>query len=172
MKCISTTPNGKQITLPPVFAHEITASLPARQVSIAQFPATNPNWSRYLQLSDEYLFVKRGKAAVAISIADLINLAFVLEPGLTWTPPVILVQPQSKQCKKGDAATFTVEAGSEYDLIYQWQHSADGKSWENCDKETKSTLNCTLAGFYRCIVTDNATEPGSIISDPATLTVV
>src|ERR1039458_2359985 len=171
MKCISTIPNGNPITLPPVFAHEVAPTLPARQVTIGQFPAANPNWSRQIQLSDEYLFIKRGKACVAISVPDLINLAFTLEQGLTWTPPVILAQPQSMKCKAGDAATFAVEAGSEHELIYQWQHSTDGTKWENCDRETKATLTCTPAGFYRCIITDNATEPGSIISKVATLTV-
>ncbi len=177
MKCISTIPNGKPITLPPVFAHEVAPTLPARQVTIGQFPAANPNWSRQIQLSDEYLFIKRGKACVAISVPDLINLAFTLEQGLTWTPPVILAQPQSKGCKAGETVTMLVEAGSEHDLIYQWQVSVDGKDWSNCGAESAKTNTLTVtrdavgAAYYRCIITDNATEPGSIISEVATLTV-
>ena len=115
---------------------------------------------------------------MAISIADLINLAFVLEPVLTWTPPVILEQPKSLKCKGGETVKIEIEAGSEYDLIYQWQVSLDGKDWSNCGADSAKTNILTITrdaigtAYYRCIVTDNATEPGSIISEAATLTVV
>ena len=92
----------------PLFPTTVTPSLPTRLVTVGQFPAANPNFSRALQISDEYVFVKRGTAAVAFSLADMINLALTDETSLTWTPPVILTQPSNAACTATAAATQTL----------------------------------------------------------------
>lgn len=89
-------------------AATVTPTLPARQITIGQFPASNPNFSRQIQISDQYVFVKRGTAAVAISLPDLVNLALTQETGLTWTPPVVLTQVAAAACAATAAATGTL----------------------------------------------------------------
>jgi hypothetical protein len=78
-----------------LMAATVTPTQPARQVTIGNFPSNNPNFSRQVQISDQFAFVKRGTYAVAISIADIVNMALTQEPNLTWSPPVILTQPAS-----------------------------------------------------------------------------
>lgn len=92
----------------PMFAATVTPTMPTRQVTVGQFPAANPNFSRAIQLSDEFLFIKRGTYAVAISTADLVNLALQEEVNLTWTPPVILTQPVNVASAATAAATGTL----------------------------------------------------------------
>ena len=108
MKAISTTVSGSPLTLPTFYAATVTPSLPARQVTIGQYPTANPNWSRIIQVSDEFIFVKRGEYAVAISLADLVNIALIKEIHLTWTPPVVLTQLTSKTAEGTVAATGTI----------------------------------------------------------------
>lgn len=81
-----------------LYASTFTPTQPTRQVSIGQFPANNPNWSRVVQASNEALYGKRGTAAVALNIADFLNLCLAQETGLTWTPPVILTAPLPATC--------------------------------------------------------------------------
>jgi hypothetical protein len=92
----------------PLFPATVTPSLPARLVTVGQFPTANPNYSRQLQISDEYVFVKRGTYAVAFSLADVINLALTEEVNLTWTPPVVLTQPSSVACVATASAVGTL----------------------------------------------------------------
>lgn len=92
----------------PLYAATVTPTLPARLVSVGQFPAANPSWARLLQISDQFVFIKRGTYAVAINLADMINLALTEEVNLTWTPPVILTQPADATCAGTAAATGTL----------------------------------------------------------------
>ena len=39
----------------PLFPTTVTPTTPTRQITIGQFPAANPNFSRAIQLSDQYL---------------------------------------------------------------------------------------------------------------------
>ncbi len=91
-----------------LFPATVTPTLPGRQVTMAQLPAANPNWVRSVQVSDEYVFVKRGTYAVAISLADLVNIALAQEVNLTWTPPIILTQPSAATCAATAFATGTL----------------------------------------------------------------
>lgn len=108
MKAISTTVSGSPISLPTFYAATVTPSLPARQVTVGQFPTANPNFSRQIQVSDEFVFVKRGTYAVAISLADLVNIALTQEVNLTWSPPAILTQLTSVTATNTVAATGTL----------------------------------------------------------------
>jgi len=103
-----------------LMAATVTPTLPARQVTVGQFPANNPNFSRQVQISDQYVFVKRSTYAVAISLGDLINLALTQEIGLTWTPPVILTNPVDTTVVATNQATITCLGGSEYTMTYAW----------------------------------------------------
>jgi hypothetical protein len=188
MKSIQTTASGGALTMPTLYQGTVTPGSPARQVSVGQFPASNPNWARTFQISDQYLFIKQGVYSVAISLADLTNMAFVVEPNLTWTPPVILLQPVPASCvHSSTAATFTITGGSEYTMTYQWQYSTDsGATWHNATgtvngcvytNGTTATLTCTptttgqTGALHRCIITDNASSPGSITSATSVLTI-
>lgn len=182
MKGITTTINGSAISLN-LYPATVTPTQPSRQVSVGQFPANNPNFSRILQISDEFVFVKYGTYAVGIPLTTIVALALTQEPGLTWTPPVILTQPENTSTTVGNPTTFTVEAGSEYTMTYQWEYSADNDTWAaltdtgaysnvTTAEMTVQPTDLTLNGYYyRCVVTDNATSPGSVTSNAAILTV-
>ena len=86
----------------------ITPTQPARQVTVGQFPVSNPNWSRLLQISDQCIFVKRGTYGVAIALTDVVNMALSQEPNLTWTPPVLLLDTANATCAATAYATGTL----------------------------------------------------------------
>jgi len=95
MKALSLTVSGDPIASR-LYPATVTPSLISmRQVTIHNFPASNPNFSRAIRATDEYVIIQRGAAQVAFSIPDLITLALTQETGLTWTPPVPLGQPSS-----------------------------------------------------------------------------
>jgi hypothetical protein len=192
MKSLTTTVVGSAVTLPTMYQGTFTPTQPARQVSIGQFPASNPNWARTIQVSDQAVFIKYSTYAVAISLPDLINLAFTVEPNLTWTPPIILTQPVAASCvHSSTAATFTVVPGSEYTLTYQWQYY-NGSAWTNITSSTPIN-GCAYTGYntatltatptttgqngvqHKCIVTDNAGSfgltNGSVTTNVVILTI-
>lgn len=140
MKGISTTVNGSAISLS-LYPATVTPSLPARQVSVGQFPSNNPNFSRIIQVSDEYVFVKYGTYSVAIPLTTLVSLALTQETGLTWTPPVILSQPSNTTTTTTVQASLVVSAGSEYNMTYAWYQSADGSNWSNAIATTSIAIN-------------------------------
>ena len=121
MKSITTTVNGGALTLPSLYLSDVTPTLPARQVSIGQFPSANPNWARTIQVSDQYVFVRQGTYSVAISLADMVNIALVVEPNLTWTPPIVLTQPSAVSVASGNQASISTVIGSEYTITYAWK---------------------------------------------------
>lgn len=71
--------------------------------------------------------------------------------------PVITDQPKSKTEKSGETVTLSVKASGD-NLSYQWQYSADGTIWNNCNgQEAKKaeysfTMSENLAGQYRCMI--------------------
>ncbi len=74
----------------------------------------------------------------------------------------ILTQPKTAKIKAGSSAKFTVKATGT-GLTYQWQSSADGKTWKNCSSSSavKATFSFTSktshnGNYYRCRVTDSA----------------
>jgi len=158
----------------PLFPATVTPSLPTRLVTVGQFPANNPNFSRQLQISDEYVFVKRSSYGVAISLSDIVNIALTEEVNLTWTPPVILTDLSNESCvHSSTSATFTVVAGSEYVMTYSWYESANGITWGSA-LTTTGIYNVSTPGslvvtptdttkngyYYKCIITDDAGSYG------------
>ncbi len=74
----------------------------------------------------------------------------------------ITTQPTTQTVKAGATIKFTVKATGT-GLKYQWQSSADGKTWKNCSSSsaTKATFSFTgktshNGNYYRCKVTDSA----------------
>ena len=73
----------------------------------------------------------------------------------------ITTQPKTQKVEEGNDIKLAVKATGE-DLIYQWQSSADGKTWKNCSSSSakKATFTFTAktrhnGNYYRCKVTDS-----------------
>jgi hypothetical protein len=187
MKALSTTVSGNAVTLPTFYNANVTPNLPARLVTCGQFPALNPNWYRAIQISDEYVFVKHGANAVAISLNDLVNIALVADIGLTWTPPVVLADPQSDTINVADDTTFTGNIGSELSLNYRWLMSANGSNWSNAANVANALMFVSPSQFTTNSLTPTAVSNaannyqfklhatdslnGSVNTNPAVLTV-
>ena len=151
MKALTSTPNGTAVFLanvadaPNLYAGNVTPSLPSRQITIGQFPDNNPNWSRQIQVSDEYLFVKRGAYGVAIPLNDLVSLALTQEANLTWTPPVIITDPVDVSVTAGNVAALNCLGGSEYNMNYGWRElskvsdNSNTLSWNTTQLSFSST---------------------------------
>ena len=89
-------------------------------------------------------------------------------------PLEITKQPQDVVAEDGENVILSIETNKD-DTTYQWQWSADGKSWENCDSEGFNTdtfsflMKLELNRYhYRCVVTS---EESSLISDEAVVSV-
>ena len=74
----------------------------------------------------------------------------------------VTTQPKTQKVEAGTAVKFTVKATGK-GLTYQWQSSADGKTWKNCSSSTAKNATFTFTGktshngnYYRCKVTDSA----------------
>ena len=74
----------------------------------------------------------------------------------------VTTQPKTAKVEAGDDIKLTVKATGT-GLKYQWQYSADGKTWKNCSSTTakKATFTFTSktshnGNYYRCKVTDSA----------------
>ena len=89
----------------------------------------------------------------------------------------IIRQPKDKKAHYGDTVNFSIKA-SGVGLAYQWQRSADGKSWENVDSDIP-TLKVKVdredgidytKEKYRCVVKDSS---GLVVfSNAVSITVV
>ena len=148
---------------------EETPGQPTQQITINHTSPLNLRWTRNIQLSNEFLFVKRyGCPAVGMHVDDFIALAVAAEPKLSW-PPVFTKFPQSTTIKSGESATFTIEVSiGELPTTYQWQTSVDGKTWLNIDGQTTQTVTVKDSGWYRCVATNDS---GSTSTDGAILTI-
>lgn len=82
--------------------------------------------------------------------------------------PFITTQPQSTNVNVGGNATFTVLAGGESPLSYQWRRASTNIAGATVSTYTRSNAQPADAGSYTVVVTNAA---GSITSSVATLTV-
>lgn len=147
---------------------EETPAMPTNGTSVNHSTPLNRKWSRNLQISNEFIFLKRyGCPAVGMHVDDFVALAIAAEPGLSW-PPIFTKFPQSVTIKKGETATIMVEvAVGELQASYQWQFSLEGNGWTDIEGQTSPTIFCNIAGQYRCVATNGA---GSTTTEPAILT--
>ena len=74
----------------------------------------------------------------------------------------ITSQPKTQKVEAGEKVKFTVEATGA-GKTYQWQSSADGKTWKNCASSSATSATFTFTGktshsgnYYRCKITDAA----------------
>ena len=89
---------------------------------------------------------------------------------------MITTQPSSQSLYRGDSASLTISATTEYGtLSYQWQSSTDNVNFTNITGETSTTYtpDTDTVGtvYYRCIVTSSDSgESKSAISNTAVIT--
>lgn len=137
---LSTSGNGTNVNVT-FFITTGTPNSPAQQVTIGQYPASNPGFSRAVQLSNEYVYIKRGSGAVAIPVADLCGIAAAQVPALSYSP-LFTLQPANtsvvSQPNGTNHAYMNVAANSESNLTYVW------KSWNG----TAWSANITTGGIY------------------------
>ena len=144
---VQTTPNGEFVSLGQ-FATNWTNGYPLEQVVVA-FEETLVAYALQVNL-DTY------------SYANELELFQYVREEERNDPPVITKQPAKAYVAAGKTAKFAVEATGT-DLTYQWQSSADGKTWKNCtsSKATSATFTFTAksshsSNYYRCVITDAA----------------
>ena len=113
-----------------------------------------------------YRCVVRGEADSATSDAVIINLI---------RKPTIVEQPNSVFGLAGDEMTMSILA--ENATAYQWQRSADGKSWSSISETNSNyygaktdtltiTVSKTTAGYkYRCVARNVAGNSNSAIAE-------
>ena len=111
------------------YVSNATPVQPSQRVTVAQYPAGNPAFSRAVQVSSEYVFVKRGAAAFAIPLVDLCGIAAGMVPALSYSPLIVL-QPSALTITHGGGnyAIFNTSANSESAVTYGWAVN-NGASW-------------------------------------------
>ena len=83
-------------------------------------------------------------------------------------PPFIIIPPQDVTTNAGSNATFTVVAGGDQPLGYQWQFNGSGIAGASLSTLALNNIQATNAGSYRVVVTS---PYGSATSANAILTV-
>lgn len=107
---------------------------PGQRVSVGNFPATNPRWSRILRLTNQAVFCLRiGAGIVAITVDAIVAIAATLELALTWAPKMS-VHPANAAIVDPDGSTkyadFTLTAVSELSAMsYVWKESQAGVTY-------------------------------------------
>lgn len=166
---------------------DVTFSQPSQQVTVGEFPADNPDWSRALRLTDAGIFCMRyGATAVAMLTSVWSQIALAMDTGLTWEPYISTEPVDASTTASGDDVTLSLVAVTELtSLTYQWQYY--DTSWTNITVSNAADINKFLATNYdtaamtlnpdtgaettnfRCIVTDNLGQ--STTSSEATVTI-
>lgn len=148
--------HGAGDTLTMKFGEE-TPTIPMQQVTIAHWTSENRGFLRQIQISNEYLMVKRPYCpTVAIHVDDLISLAIRAEPMLSF-PPIVAASA------KENVASLAVK--SELPVAsYQWQESSDGgATWFDVLGANSATYTRANESALRCVVTNAA---GATTSNP------
>jgi regulation of enolase protein 1 (concanavalin A-like superfamily) len=88
---------------------------------------------------------------------------------ITSSVPVILAQPADQVVSEGADALFSVAAGGNAPLVYQWYFEETPLGGATSDRLTLAAVSPAQAGNYRVVVTNDF---GSVTSAVATLTVL
>lgn len=177
MKTITLTKTDK--SLPPIFISDDTPSIPTQQVTIGHTSKANPRHPRNIQLSNEFIFVKRaGSPPVAMHVDDFIQLCTHVEPKLSW-PPLFkqnVVTQGSPAVIESQFEPSNPELTEADNVIkYQWQQGAnDGSNWVDLSDDAtfsgcatnKISINNAPGSptkTLRCIATNGAGSRSSLI---------
>lgn len=137
-------------------------SLPSQRVTVLKCPASNPAFNRSCQLTEDYVFIKRGTNTFAIPVADIAAIGVEQLPALSYSP-LITVQPVSAAIVAGGGnnATFTVSANSESSLTYEW--AANNGSWiTNISNESNNSNGVfSLTNATTLVATPTSNSPNS-----------
>lgn len=109
------------------------------------------------------------ESSVQTQIDNQINPPVVILP-LPWTPPSIAQQPENQSVPTGSSATFTVVASGPSDLLYQWDKNGTNIVGAVSSSYTIDNVQDSDVGDYK--VTISTLNGSSIVSNPATLTII
>ena len=161
-----------------VYVGEGTPTIPTQQKTINHVSEDNQKWPRNIQVSDEFIFLKRfGCPTVGMPVDDFVLLCTHVEPQISW-PPLFVGNKITQGEKVSIVAEFekhNPELTEEQNAIsYQWQLGDDnGIKWENisddevfsgCTTDTISIVNKAgdRAKVLRCVATNSAGSRGGL----------
>ena len=146
---------------------EATSSGPAITANTVAFVIGGLNYSGVLVSGFTGLIDDVQVYNHALSSSDILYL--FQNPGMVLrVPPFIAVQPTDQTVGVGGTAAFTVVAGGEPPLSYQWQHETTNLAGASGASLVLSNVQPADAGTYAVRVTNAV---GSVISSNALLTV-
>lgn len=171
---LENTGTGAQI----LYLSEDNATIPTHQITINHVSPENRRWPRNIQLSNEFIFVKRyGCPTVGMRVDEFVDLCTMAEPKLSW-PPLFKQNniTQGKQAVIESVFETTNPELSESDnaIVYQWQQSDNGSPiWNNLEdnevftgtKTSKLTVLNTpgvATKVLRCVATNAAGSRASL----------
>lgn len=162
-------------------SEETPPTQPTRQVTINHLTTDNPRWPRNIQLSNEFIFVKRaGCPSVGMHVDDFIQLCARVEPGISWPPLFIqhvLTQgiPAKVEAQFAPSNPELSEADNKIEYRWQsgdnhavtWTDLKDDDVFSGCATSTLLIVNKLgdLPTVLRCVATNGA---GSRSSTPVT----
>ena len=126
-----------------------------QRVTIGHLNPANMRHPRHVQISNEAVFVKAFGNGFAIPLDDIVAIAAAVEPKTSFAPVF-----------KKSTSDLTVEISSELNPDFQWQASADGKTWNDIAGQTSKTLDpktVSTGQLVRCVASSDA---GSMASNP------
>jgi hypothetical protein len=159
--------NGANTCNVTFYVSTATQSRPAQQVTIAQYPTSNPAFARAVQVSDEFLFVKRGTGVVAFPISDLCGIGVSQVPAVSYSP-LITLQPVSQSVTANNAAfkSFNVAANSETTLTYAWAAN-NGTGWVTSISNTSNN-----AGGVYSLISATSLKVKPVTNSPNSVSIV
>jgi hypothetical protein len=117
-----------------------TPTQPSQQITVGNYPASNPVFERHCQISSEYVFIKRGTSSFAISLDDLCGIAVGQVPALSYSPLITLdLEPASVIAGGTNHANFVMAANSETALTYAWSANNGGGWFSNISNTSNNS---------------------------------
>lgn len=169
---------------------EQTPTMPSQQNTVTYYSTDNVNWPRNVRANNTAVaIVRTGSNSVQWLDSLLVSLSALVEPSLSWSPPVMSAQPADASVAAEGNTSFTVAVATELPSpTYAWyrRKPADTSGTaitgaavpdDSCTYGNYNTATLTITGadagmtgyLYYCRVTDS--EGGAVNSAEATLTV-
>lgn len=132
-----------------LYTYTVTPTQPTQQVTVGEYPDSNPTFSRAFQISSEFVFVKRGSNGVAILLSDLAGIASGQVPSLSYSPYITTQLAAASVYSNSlgtNNASFVVAANSESTLTYAWKQW-NGSAWsDNITNSSTDNANYVVFG--------------------------